>query len=306
MNTFCRVQVEVGDSVSCGEAVEEVFSELRRLENTFSRYLSESQVSRVNSDAENSPVAVNEEVFQLVARALEISCLTEGAFDISIGADVDFWRQCERDNCLPTSEQIKALKDRIGYKYIALDYQSRAVSFTRPGIKIDLGALAKGYVLDKAVTILKQMGISKACLNLGGNIYILDSQPQDILLRNPLSDESFAARLSLMNASISTSANDERYFLIQNKRFGHLLNPLTGLPAETDILSVSIISEDATFADALSTAIFVLGLKKGRELIGRVKDIQAVIISKDTKVYPVTPGLRSGCNGVYKMEGGKG
>ena len=227
---------------------------------------------------------------------MEFSRLTSGAFDVSLGASIDFWRLYEGKNQLPTSQQIKELKSRIGYQNIALDLDKQTLRFAKQGLQIDLGALAKGYALDRAVSILRKRGVEKAQLNLGGNIYVLDSRPQEIAIRNPLSDDEIITAVGLMNTSISTSANYERYFSIAGKKLGHLIDPLTARPAESDILSASIISEDAVLADALSTAVFVSGFDKAKGMLKYFKGVEAVIICKakftnKMKVFQLTGGL---------------
>lgn len=296
MNTFCSIQAEGEDGLSAAEAIEEAFGELKRLEVKFSRYLADSEISRVNQAARNSAVKVDSEVFELISRAWEISRLTAGAFDISLGAAIDFWRAQREAGTFPSQDVLDELKQRTGFENILLDQQQQSVYFTKPGIQLDLGALAKGYALDKAVQLLKARGISCGQLDLGGNIYVLDSQPQSIAIRNPLAPEKIAATVELTGQAISTSANYERSFKIKGKCFGHLLDPLTGSPVESDILSVSVISEDAALADALSTAIFVSGMQKGMGLLGGMDGVEAVIISKG--LWP--EGIK-----VHQLKGGE-
>lgn len=295
MNTFCSIQAEGEDNVFIEDAIEEIFLRLKRIEERFNRYSNDSEISRLNRDASDFPVELNSETFRLIVRAIELSKLTHGAFDISTGAAVDFWRSCEKENVLPVKERIRELKENIGYQNIIPDFERQAIRFVKPGIKIDLGALAKGYALDEAVNILREKEITQAQVNLGGNIYVLDNQPQDIGIRNPVAQDEIITIVNLMNNSISTSANYERSFTIRNKRIGHIIDPLTGYPAESEILSVSVIAQDAALADALSTAIFVLGFKKGRELLTGIKDVEAIIVTeslfaKRPKIYNVKGG----------------
>ncbi len=295
MNTFCSIQAEGEDGLSADQAIEEAFLELKRLEAKFSRYLADSGISRVNQEARNSAVKVDREFFGLISRAGEISRLTSGAFDISLAAAIDFWRLAQEANTFPSEDELRELRQKIGFKNIVLDQQQQSVYFTRPGIQIDLGALAKGYALDRAALLLKARGINYGQIDLGGNIYLINDQPQTIAIRNPLAPEKIAVTVELIDQAISTSANYERSFSINGKSFGHLFDPLTGSPVESDILSVSVISQDAALADALSTAIFVLGLRKGMVLLEKLKDVEAVIIGKG--IWPA--GIK-----VYRLKGG--
>lgn len=292
MNTFCEIQLESEDNVLAEETQEAVFFELRRIEHLFSRYIENSEIFNLNLYAHKRAIRVSDEVFDLILRALEFSKLTYGAFDVSIGAAIDLWRQAENQNALPAEAQIRKLKSCTGYRNITVDRNDQTIHFLNPEIRLDLGALAKGYALDRAIAILKKRGVQKAQINIGGNIYLLDTQPQLIALRNPLLPDETLTTVSILNSAISTSANYERFFTIANKRFGHILDPVSCDPVESDILSVSVISQDAALADAVSTAIFVLGLNEGRQLVKKL-GIKAIVIAKAgftarVKVYNLT------------------
>lgn len=279
MDTFCSIQAEA-EEPSAAAAVEKAFLELKRIEALFSRYISDSQISKLNEKGADSPVKLNKEAFRLIAYALQISRMTNGAFDITVGAAVDCWRLSQNQDCLPSTNQLQELQTRIGFENLHLDYTQDSVFFAKPGMYIDLGALAKGYGLNRIITILKEEGIERALVNLGGNIYVLNMEPQIIAVRHPVFTDEAITTVKLMNTSISTSANYERCFTVEGRKFGHLINPLTGCPAESEILSVSIISSDAAFADALSTAVFISGYEKGRGLLDGLENAGGVIIYK--------------------------
>lgn len=286
MNTFCEIQAEGDDNLLAEEIIGKAFSEIRRIEGLFSCYIKDSQIYKLNQNASIRPIKVSSEVFQLIARALGISQLSNGAFDITIGAIIDLWHLAESKNTIPTKEQVKQARAKSGYRNLILDSDKQAVYFSVSGLRINLGALAKGYALDRAISILRENGIKQAQINFGGNVYVLNGQPQTIAIRNPVSPDEVITTISIANSSISTSANYERFIAIGNKRFGHLLNPLTGYPVESNILSVSVVSQDAALADALSTAMFVLGLKRGKELFASSKNVfkdgleEVVVVSK--------------------------
>lgn len=298
MNTFCSIRADADDPDLAGEGIEEAFSELKRVESLFSRYADDSEITKINQDASAFPVEVDAEVFSLLARSLEFSRMTQGAFDITIGTAVDLWRLSGSKNMLPNQGEIEELRGRAGFKNIVLDLEKQSIYFARPGMRVDLGALAKGYGLERAKAILRERGITEAQINLGGNIYVISSRPQAIAIRNPIFPEEVVTSVDLADEAISTSANYERFFTIRGRRFGHLLDPLTGSPAKTDILSASVISPDAALADALSTAIFVLGLKKGSETLKGIRGCEAIIIcggrwGKKVKIYKMKGGSES-------------
>lgn len=291
MNTFCLIQAGAEEEGMFPEdAIEAAFAELKRIENTFSRYTNSSQIYQINQNAYERPVKVDDEVFWLIKRSLGLSKLTGGAFDITIGAAVDLWRWAESRDILPTDSQIKRSRRKIGWQGIILNEDERSIRFTQEGAKLDLGAFAKGYGLDRAAAKLKEYGARHAQINLGGHIYILNETPQAVSIRNPLFSDETAATVTIMNSSISTSADYERHFMAGGRRFSHLINPQTAMPVESDILSVSVISPDASLADALSTAIFVSGFKESKELLRRFEGMETVIITKallprQVKVY---------------------
>lgn len=296
MNTFCSVRIEAEDSALSETVVEEVFMELKRLERLFSRYDCESQIYLLNKNAASEKVKVDFEVLQLISRSLELSYLSGGAFDITLGTVIDLWRQCESRDKLPQKEEIKQSRAQSGYQNVLLDFKEQSVSFARQGLQFDLGAVAKGYALDNVAAMLNARGIRKAQVNFGGNIYVIDSQPQAIGIRNPFIPEEIIETVSLADTSVSTSANYERFFYIANKKFSHLLDPLTASPVENDILSVSVISKNATLADALSSALFVMGLPKAEKILRIFSGIEAIIICKGTfgrqpKVHKLKGGM---------------
>ncbi|MFZ5800377.1 MAG: FAD:protein FMN transferase, partial [Candidatus Omnitrophota bacterium] len=186
MNTFCSIKAEAEDDASIAAGVEKAFLEIGRIEGLFSRYKSESQIYRLNKAGAQAPIKLNAEVFGLIAYGLQISRMTAGAFDITVGAAIDCWRCSKEQNQLPTESQLQELPARIGFEKVSLHYPGHLVLFSKPGIQIDLGALAKGYGLNRVVMILRQEGIERAVVNLGGNIYVLDNEPQTIAIRHPV------------------------------------------------------------------------------------------------------------------------
>lgn len=280
MNTFCEIEAEGRESIFLEEAVEESFEELWRIEQLFSRYDADAQISKINQNAHLFPLKVEDEVFQLLKRCLELSQKTQGAFDITIGTVIDFWRKAEERNILPSDDELKSVSSKIGWQNLVLDSNEKSVCFAKKGVLLDLGAIAKGYGLDMAAKRLTEIGVKSFQINLGGNILLKSENPQVIALRNPICPDEILTTVSLKDASISTSANYERFFTIENKKFGHLLNPLTGEPVDSDILSVSIICKDAALADCLSTALFVLGFKRGCQLLKNFQGVEAIIVCK--------------------------
>jgi len=291
MGTFLSIEAFHLQDEGLSAIVETAFKEVSRIEQLLSRFQEDSQLFRINNSAWKEPQVIEFELFSLIAECVEFSKKTNGAFDITVAPLMELWHQAEREGQLPAELQVSELLLNIGSQNIALDKEAKTIFFKNPLLKIDLGAVGKGYALDRAVQILKEKGIEKARLDFGGHLYYL--VPDDFLgdyigIRDPLKSEEIITNLRLKNKSISSSANYERNFKIQNRAYGHLVNPLKGLPIENDIESVSIISDSAMQADILSTAVFILGMEKGRQLIKDMGYGEVIIIIKEagkSKVY---------------------
>lgn len=282
MGTFLSIEVFHQDKDKTVRAIEAAFNEVRRIERLLSRFREDSSVYKINNLAYYKPQTIDTELFCLISDCLEFSDRSGGAFDITEAPLVDLWSQAEKSDSLPTHKEIRSILSEIGYKNIILDIESKTITFKAASLKIDLGAAGKGYALDKVLEVLKEEGIDKTRLNFGGHLYYFDrpeAEEECIGIRNPLQPEEIMVSLPLKNKSISTSANYERNFKIQNRIYGHLINPVTGYPADSGILSVSVISDCAMDSDILSTAIFILGLENGLKLIRDFADAEAIIIT---------------------------
>jgi len=282
MGTFLSIEVFHFDERKAGQAIELAFGEVRRIEKSLSRFNPYSKIFEINQSAHIKPQAIDGELFHLIQECLKASKVSTGAFDITVAPLMDLWSLAEKINSAPSQSQISDLLFNIGYQKVILDEEEKAVFFKNPYLKIDLGAAGKGYALDRAVKILKEEGIKRARLDFGGHLYYFDNSELDaeyIGIRNPMSCEEIIFSIPLENRSISTSANYERHFNIQGKRYGHIINPLSGFPVDNRIASVSVISPSALEADILSTAFFALGLDKGMQLIKNTNEAEAIIVT---------------------------
>lgn len=271
------------------EAPQIAFREIKRIENLLSKYLPGSEISRLNKSGK---ARVSPETFYIIKRAKEFYQETGGAFDISVAVLVELWGFADKNYRIPSDADIKRVLNLVGSDKIILDEQNNCVEFKETGMKIDLGAIAKGYALDCAVRKLRQKGVTSCLINAGGQIYCLGTKPRplsisDILLhrvqdkcglpwkvaiRSPWINSrpnNTIGCLELKDESIATSGSYEQYFIRDKKRYSHLLNPKTGYPAQSDIAQVNVIAPDGLTADALATAIFVLGQEKGRVLANK-------------------------------------
>src|SRR5690606_24420773 len=281
-----RVSVELWhDDPAAGRAlVEAVLDEYRRIDREMSTYRSDSTISLVNAEAADHPVEVDAELLALVGRALELSAASGGAFDItyeSVGYLYDFHARRR-----PSAADISARLDAIDYRHVVLDRDASTIRFRAPGVRINLGGIAKGHAVERAAWGRRGEGARHAALNAGGDTGVLGDRrgrPGMIGIRHPRADGEVVTRLPLVDEAVSTSGDYERYFEEDGRRYHHILNPDTGRPTE-GVISVTVIGPDATTTDGLSTTLFVLGPEAGLELIERFPGYEAVIVESDGRL----------------------
>jgi thiamine biosynthesis lipoprotein len=284
MGTRVSVELWADDEVRGRALVEDVMNEYRRLDNGMSTYKPDSEISRVNATAAGGPVVIGDELFSLVERSLELSEVSGGAFDItydSVGYLYDF-RARQRPSDAEISEKLPA----VDYRHVKLDPQRRTIAFGVAGVRINLGGIAKGYVVQRAADMLRARGVRHALLNAGGDTRVIGDrrgQPWIVGIRHPRVDGQVVTRLPLVDEAISTSGDYERFFEEDGRRYHHIINPTTGRPTE-GILTVTVIGPDGTLTDGLDTAIFVLGAERGLELIERYPEYEAIIVDAAGKV----------------------
>ena len=265
---------------------QEVFKEFDRIEQQMSRYIETSELSRINRLAFKEAVIVSPALFSVLNSAVGISKLSQGAFDItfaSVGYMYDF-----RKKLKPNNNEIQKNLDLFHYQNILLDDEKHSVRFTKKGILLDLGGIAKGYSVDQGIAILKKHGITSAHLSAGGDMRLLGDKrgaPWIIGIKNPRDESKQSIVLPLSNTAVSTSGDYERFFMDEKgERVHHILSPKTGKPVK-GMMSVTILANDAITSDGLSTAVFVLGVKDGLALINTLNGIDAILIDEFGKVH---------------------
>ena len=268
--------------------------EINRLEATLSRTIDTSDVSRLNA---GEAVVVQPETRALLERALTLSGETGGTFDMTVAPLVALWGITSDAPRVPSQEEIDALLPLVGGEHVHMD---DAVTLDT-GCAVDLGGIAKGYASQQVADILRAHGVTSAVVSLGGNVYVCGSKPDgtpwNVGIQDP-AGSGYAAMVSLTDRFAVTSGGYQRYFEQDGVRYHHILDPKTGCPAESGLLSVSVVSEDDTLADALSTALFVMGFDEGQALWrSGTLPFEAVWMLQDGSVY-LTPGL----SGSYRSE----
>ena len=281
-----RIVVELwSEQPDAGErAIDAVMAEMRHIDSSMSTYKPDSEVSRVNARAARGPVKISAELFGLLETALEYSRITDGAFDItyaSVGFMYDF-----RARHHPDEKEIAAALPAVNYHHLLLDRVTRSVRFTQPGVRIDLGGIAKGYSVDRGIDILRRLGIRHALVSAGGDSRIIGDRfgkPWIVGIRHPDRKDEVIARLPLVDTAISTSGDYERYFDEHGVRYHHIIDPRTGHSASA-VRSATILAPTATRTDGLSKTAFVLGAEAALKIYARLADVEAILVRPDGKV----------------------
>lgn len=283
-----RIFVELwaeDDAKQRGEqAIDAVMDEMRHIDESMSVYKPTSEVSKVNSLAVQQPVTISPELFKLLTTALEYSRITEGAFDItyaSVGYMYDF-----RARKRPTEQQIQSALPAVNYRHVLLDAATSTVRFTQPGVRIDLGGIAKGYAVDCGIDILRARGFTHALVNAGGDSRVIGDRfgkPWVIGIRHPDHPDQVITRVPLTDSAFSTSGDYERYFDEDGVRYHHIIDPRTGHSA-SKVRSATVIAPTATRTDGLSKTAFVLGADEAMRIYNSLADVDAILVTPDGRI----------------------
>ncbi len=288
MGTSVRVELWHDNATEGRAAIAAVMDEMRRIDDLMSPYKPDSELSRINREAAKHPVKISREQFDLIARAIEFSELSRGAFDItfaSVGYLYDY-----RHGVEPSDAQIAQALPGINYRHLVLDPAQSTIRFAREGVRIDLGGIAKGYAVDLGIELLKKRGVRHAIVQAGGDSRVLGDKrgrPWNVAIRDPRNRDSVVAIIPLVDAAISTSGDYERYFINKGgERVHHILDPKTGRPAH-GVISVSVIAPDATTTDGLTKSVFLRGPAEGIAFVESLKmpGVEAVVIDEHGKMY---------------------
>ncbi len=287
--------IEKFNETTLKDFCDKIFNEADRLEKIFSVTIPDSELSLLNESAYNTEIKVSDELFTVLEKSLYYCELSEGAFDISIGNLISLWDIGNGKNIIPETSQIDTLKNASNWKNIVLNKDRKTVQFTSEDVKINLGAIAKGYAGDVLKNMLTdEFNISHAILNLGGNIVTIGSKPDgsdwNIGIKNPLDVNSILTSLSIEDKAIVTSGNYERYFELNGIRYHHILDPFTGFPSDNGIISSTIIGTSSTDCDALSTTCYIIGIEKSLKLINSIDGYEAIFVDNSGNTYK-TEGL---------------
>ena len=285
MGTSVEVTIE-DEKGKASEVSKQLFNRFKELEKKFSLYNPESEIVKVNKGAQHSMrCRVSPEFFKLLEKGLIYSELTSGAFDITVAPLVKLWGFKERKYSFPKEEDIKNTLKMCGYTSIILSADEHEVSFSKPGVELDMGAIAKGYIVDEGIKLLRKEGIVSALINAGGDLYCMGT-PSDkdgwiVAIRHPRKKNKTITQLIVRDKAVATSGDYENFFIHEGSYLSHIIDPRTGWPAETGVISATVISSKSCEADALATALMLMDKKKGLDLINHLDETEAIIISRE-------------------------
>ena len=263
------------------DAASEAFTIIARLDDCMSDYRAPdgSELMRLCAAAGGPPLNVSDDLLHVLEQAQRISLASDGAFDVTVGPLVALWREARRTGVLPAQDHLQNARDLVGWKNIIIDESSHSVQLLKPSMKLDLGGIGKGYAAQRAVDALRGRGITRCLVALAGDIAVGDPPPGQSgwsIAAQSSDDVASPATLLLANAAVSTSGDSEQFIEIAGQRYGHIVNPRTGLGL-TNRVSATVIAPRGELADALSTAVCVMGLRDGQEFLAKFDGVAAIL-----------------------------
>lgn len=286
MGTYVTITVERSGlpEILARAAARDAFAEIERVDRLMSTYKPESELSEVNLRAGEGPVRVDPELAETVGRALDVSRMTDGGFDPTIGPLVKLWGIASKDERVPAKGEIEDALGLVDYRQVEVDLGASTVEINKKGMSIDLGGIAKGYAADRAVEALEKAGVTAGIVAVAGDLRLFgkraDGSPWRIGIQHPRDKDGLIARLGLTDAATSTSGDYERYFMKDGVRYHHIIDPRTGYPAR-GLVSVSVIAGSSWLADSLATGLFVMGPEKAYEFAKGHPEIETLMVRDD-------------------------
>jgi FAD:protein FMN transferase len=282
--------------VHAEECLEAVRTEVARLERLLSRFLPESDISRVNASAGRRSERISRETYDLLSKAVELSDRYLGSFDVTVGPLITLWHSAKEARAEPDEARIGQILPLVDYRAVTLDPRETTAGLRNSGQCLDPGGIGKGFAGDKILEVFRRFGIPSAYSNLGGNVVTVgarpDGSPWRIGIQHPRDENGLLGSVSVVSETVVTSGDYQRYFTDgRGKRHHHILDPTTGYPAQAGLISVSVVSESSVEADVLSTALFVAGMEKGLTFLRGDRQTEAILVDSVLNVY-LTRGLR--------------
>lgn len=298
LGTVCSVRLIEGGSAKTND---EIFERLRQIEDRMSANKDGTEIAAVNAAAGGAPVKVSADTFSVISKALDYAKLTQGGFDPTVGPLVKLWNIGSEGAKVPPKEAIAAAVKLIDYRKVELDHINLTVRLKSPGMRLDLGAIAKGYSADEVASICERHRVKAAVVDLGGNVLVYgakkDGSPWRVGVQDPKSDRGeYLGLVTGKSMTVVTSGIYERFFIENGVRYHHILDTKTGYPVSNSLVSVSIIAERSIDADGLSTSVFALGLENGMKLVKSLPGVNAIFVDDKNRVF-----LSPGANKIFSL-----
>jgi FAD:protein FMN transferase len=289
MGNHFEITVIAEDEAWAYAQIDKGVQEIQRIEKLLTTFSEDSETNLINSNAGIAAVKVSTEIIELIQRALKISSVTQGAFDLSYGSvDKSLWNFDTTMTALPSKEVAKKSVRLINYKHIIVDIKNSTVFLKEKGMRIGFGGIGKGYAAESAKKIMQAAGVQSGVVNASGDLTTWGTQANgDKWTIGIVHPELVSAIFSYMNISelsVATSGNYEKFIMIDGEKYSHTINPRTGLPVK-GIKSVTIVSTNAEIADAMATPVMIMGIHAGLDMINQIKDIEAIVIDDENKLY---------------------
>ncbi|OXA94125.1 thiamine biosynthesis protein ApbE [Flavobacterium oncorhynchi] len=288
MGSFFEFAVVASSEQEGAFFIAEALKEVMRIEDLLSSWRDYTQTSAVNKNAGIAPVKVDRELFDLIKRCNHISKMTDGAFDISFESIDKIWYFDKKMEKIPDSLTIRKSIEKINYKNIILDEGNRTVFLKEKGMKIGFGGIGQGYGAEKVKEKLIKMGVVSGLINASGDITTWGDHPENktwkIAIKNPDHSKNDIAWFNIHNSSVSTSGNYENYIIINGVRHGHTIDPKTGWPSK-GLQSVTVFCDNLELSDALDTAVFVMGVKKGLSFVNQLKGVECLLLDDNNELF---------------------
>ncbi len=299
MDTVVETMIYTANIKAGENALSAASFEAVRLEAILDRHRAGSELKAINLLAGKEPLSVSADTFTNISLALEVGRLSSGSFDLTVAPLLELWGFATGNTIVPSQQELAKVLPLVDYRRVRLTEEGMQVFLEKDGMKLDLGGIAKGYIVDKAVEVLQAAGISSGTVDAGGDIRVIGSKPDGspwrIGIRHPRERRELVAIVELRDEAIVTSGDYERYFTVAGQRYHHLLDPQTGMPAR-GLTSVTIVAPNAFTADAYSTAVFVMGQERGMALVESLPELEAIIITEDGQIH-----LSSGLEGQVEI-----
>ena len=276
------------ETATANAYIDECIAEVKRIEKIISSWDKDSQTSEINRNAGIAPVKVAPELFGLVERAIQISKVTDGAFDITYAALDNVWKFNIHMDYLPTDVQIANSIANVGYKNIVINKEEQTIFLPNKGMKIGFGAIGKGFAADQVKQLMISKGVIGGIINASGDLTTWGTQVSGkkwmVGISNPLDAEKIFSWLPIVDSSVATSGNYEKYIIFKGEKYSHIIDPRTGWPSK-GVKSVSVFSKKAELSDALATSVFVMGVETGLSVIEQLKGVEVIIVDQNNKIH---------------------